>query len=499
MRRPTPPTPSGGDNNSTRPSPPTQINLDNSLISWDPARAGGRASSSTQAENRRKIRAQASRSSATQRKATIAGRVQRQPQQIRTPPITPDGGPDAIPLRAERLHAALVDFSLRATDSSNKPAHVDFQECVGVIEALESRRNWLARALKETSLAQTSIRTDMRTAMTISPALFQAALFISGTFSNSCGLSYTDVKLGVGMAFMRGASLEAVRNALTASEGEHWVFMAIALLAGWELRFGERDFYETHMKAYRSIFGASIGLQEQNTATIRDFAFETLREQLNDLSLSAPARSSRPSEVWSIPSGFNVFAPALAPEVKSLLSIARDLTIYDPTPPASLPIIRNLGLKALAWTPHHAESFEPTSTFEAFWEPAELNALLHVRAAFLGIIALNSHICHTTHKAKTYLDIMGAADVHAASCAHLRTDALIGTKYQYAAVWTRMTLAAISRDPSRDSWLAKWLKAIDIKTWDGLRGLMEAHMLRDEFLPQLRTVFDGVAQEMERQ
>lgn len=333
--------------------------------------------------------------------------------------------------------------------------------------------------------------------MTISPALFQASLFLAGTFSNSCGLSYTDVKLSVGMAFMRGASLEAVRSALTAAEGEHWVFMAIALLAGWELRFGEREFYETHMNAYRGIFGASVGLQEQNTTMIRDFAFETLREQLNDLTISAPVRCLRPSEVWSIPEGFDIFSPALAPEVKSLLSIVRDISVFDPEPPPSLPAIRNLGLKALAWTPHHSESYEPSSTFEEFWDAAELNALLHVRAAVLGIVALNSHICHTRHKAKTYLDIMGAADVHAASCAHLRTPALIGTKHQHAAVWARLALAAVSRDPEGEGWYVDWLKAVGVRSWEGLRALMGRHVLREEFEGKLREVWENIEGEFE--
>ena len=71
--------------------------------------------------------------------------------------------------------------------------------------------------------------------------------------------------------------------------------------------------------------------------------------------------------------------------------------------------------KALAWTPHHAETIEPSLTFEGQWDPLELNALLHARAAILGIIALHSSICHAMHKATTYLDIMGAADMHAHS------------------------------------------------------------------------------------
>jgi hypothetical protein len=146
--------------------------------------------------------------------------------------------------------------------------------------------------------------------------------------------------------------------------------------------------------------------------------------------------------------------------------------------------------KAIAWTPHHGETIEPSPTFEGQWDPLELNALLHTRAAILGIIALHSSICHTMHQATTYLDIMGAADLHAHSCLHLRTDALIGTRYQDLAIWARVSLAAISRDPSRDQLFRNWLTIAHLDTWDALRAVMEAHLLQDEFLPQTRALFD---------
>jgi len=468
------------------------IDLDSSLISWSPARPGGNASTAASAANRRKIRAQASRSSATQRKATMATKARRQsevpPQQTVTPPSsaqsTPGAGREDVLVRAQRLRALL------SQSDHDAPHYVDFQQFVGVVGALRSQQNWLTRALRETTMAQTNIRTDMRDAFTISPTLFQATLFISGTFSNTCGLSYADVKLGVGMAYMRGASLDAVRGAITSTEGAHWVSMAVALLAGWELRFGDRETYEIHMKAYRGIFGSPLCLEERSIAMMRDFAFESLREQLNELTIEAPARSSKPSDVWNIGPGFDVFSPVLAPEVKSLLAIIRDTTHYDIRKPGSLQFIRNQGLKTVSWSPHHDESFEPPSTFEGHWDGTELTALLHVRAAILGVICLHSHLCHEMYKATTYLDIMGAADVHAASCFHLDTDSLMGTKYQYAAVWSRVTLAAISRDPSRDALFIPWLKATGLTTWDSLRSVMESHLLQDVFYPQTRAFFD---------
>jgi hypothetical protein len=323
----------------------SHIDLDSSLIAWIPTQRDGRGSNADVAANRRKIRAQASRASANSRKATIATKVQRKPQRIPTPSPSISSTPgherqDAL-LHAQRLHEALKQSGI---DDSAVPRHVDFQEFVSVVDALESQQNWLTRALRETTLAQTSIRGDMRDAFTVSPALFQATLFIAGTFSNTCGLSYSQVRTGVGMAFMRGASLDAVRSAITAQQGEHWVSMAVALLAGWELRFGDRDSYDIHMTAYRTLFGAPLDLKENSIAMMRDFAFESLREQLNGLVLSTPLRTSNPSAFWCIQPGFDVFGPVIAPEVKSLLSIVRDTAHFDPRPLSSLQFIRNQGL-----------------------------------------------------------------------------------------------------------------------------------------------------------
>lgn len=320
------------------------IDLESSLIAWNPNQRGGRGSAADVASNRRKIRSHASRASATQRKTTMATKVQRKPSQVPTPPSstssTPGTGQNDALLQAQRLHAAL---SQSGDPNSVASRHVDFHEFVSVVDALQSQQNWLTRALRETTLAQTSVRSDMRDAFTISPALFQATLFIAGTFSNTCGLPYSAVRTGYGMAFMRGASLDAVRSAITSAEG-HWVAMAVALLAGWELRFGDRESYGIHMNAYRTLFGSPLDLKEHSIAMMRDFAFESLREQLNDLVLFAPLRSSNPSDSWSIQSGFNVFSPVVFPEVKSLLSIVRDTASFDPRPPPALQFIRNQGL-----------------------------------------------------------------------------------------------------------------------------------------------------------
>ena len=144
----------------------------------------------------------------------------------------------------------------------------------------------------------------------------------------------------------------------------------------------------------------------------------------------------------------------------------------------------------MAWTPHHSQSVQSSATFEEVWDTAELNALLHVRAALLSIVALNSHICHDLHQATSYLDIMGAADVNAHSCKHLRTPALLGTRYQYAALWARLVLASISRN-STDAWsLRTWLHEIEVSTRMQLEVLMSRHLLMSSFRERSRKLFD---------
>lgn len=80
---------------------------------------------------------------------------------------------------------------------------------------------------------------------------------------------------------------------------------------------------------------------------MRDFAFESLREQLNDMVLTTPLRASNPSGFWQIQPGFNVFAPVVIPEVRSLLSIIRDTAHFDPRVHGALQFIRNQGLVSL--------------------------------------------------------------------------------------------------------------------------------------------------------
>lgn len=456
---------------------------DGNWITWAPGQTAGKRGVSTQSHDvRRRIRAQASRASASQRKATLAAKARQQTQQAPDLSNVPSGsaassqsGVKDVLVQAHRVTKALAQSHDRTVSATSAADDVKFREFVEVLHNLQSQRAWVDNALQETSLSQKAIRMVLLDAMVASPTLFQSTLFMSGTFSNTCGLAPQDVDLGYGMVFMRGASLEAVNGAITQAESEHWTSMAVALLAGWELRFGDKASYEVHMRAYQHMFDAAVAFEERNITLLSDLAFEALREQLNSVQPRIPLRSSGPANALQLPPGFHVFTD-MKPEVLSLLSIARATIDHKIDMPNAVSNIRGLGLQCMSWTPHHSVSVKPWPTFEADWDPEEMNALYHVRAAVLAIIAVHSYDAHTHHKAKTYLDIMGAADVHAFSCHHLRSAALIPTKYKWLVLWARFTLLAISRTSGHDPMVKQWMAELQVASWEDMKSILEAHV-----------------------
>lgn len=471
---------------------------DSNWISWAPGKTAGKRGVSAQSQDvRRRIRAQASRASANQRKATLAAKVR---QQIESPGLENlPPGPDAarqsgikdVLVQAHRVTKALVHSNERTIRTTSAADDVKFREFVEVLHNLQSQRAWIDNALQETSLSQKAIRVVLLDAMVASPTLYQSTLFMSGTFSNTCGLAPEDVDLGSGMVFMRGASLDAVNGAITTAESEHWTSMAVALLAGWELRFGDKASYEVHMRAYHHMFDASVALEEKNITLLSDLAFEALRERLNNMQPRIPLRSSGPANALQLPPGFHVFTD-MKPEVLSLLSMVRATLDYDINAPNAVTHIRGLGLQCISWTPHHSVSVKPWPNFEAAWDPDEVNALYHVRAAMLSIMAKHSFDAHTQHKAKSYLDIMGAADVHAFSCHHLRSDALMSTKYKWLVLWARFTLLAVSRTSGHDAIVKLWMAELQVASWEDMKSILEAHVFPSNTAERSRHLYQDL-------
>lgn len=423
---------------------------------------------------KRQVRAQASKSSANIRKATIKARSERRAQ-------LSQGAASEI---SQVLDQAQILYS--ALDHA-ADHHVDFHTFVQTLHLLNNQAKFLQTSLGETNLAQRAIRTQLSEAAPIHPSLFQATLFISGTYSNTCGLAHSDVNLGVGLVFMRGSSIHAVNHALTtAAESSHWTSMAIALLAGWELQFGDADSYSVHMKAWRNIFNHPPDLDESSVLMLRDFAFESLRDQLNTRAAARPDLGSRFRTAPDIPPGFRVLLPAVRPEARSILTILRDTIVYDIVSDTTCVRIRSLGLVTMAWSPHHSVSFVPNPDFEAAWDQLELNALYHLRAAVMAIVAWHSHLAHSMHNAVTYLDIVAAGHVHAHSCAHLRTHALMDTRYQSLAIWARVVLCSISRVPDQDAEVRRYLVEAGLERWEQMEMLLRTHTLLESFEPQAR-------------
>lgn len=388
-----------------------------------------------------------------------------------------------------------ADVISRAKNNS-KVADADVQITVEILHEFFAQSTRIQKPLLETGLAGSTMRESLRQAIVISPSLFQSSLFVAGTFSNTCGMAFEDVQMGVGMLFMRGVSLQAVHSALltaTEKDFEHGSTMAMALLAGWELQFGDKESYEIHMRAWQSIFQNPRGIKASSLPLmLSDIVFEAIREQLNDASLSDFRAQPGESARTGLQEGFSIFSTT-RPEAMSLFSIIRLARDYDVTTDNPPTRIRLAGLQAMAWTPHHSESTIPAPSFELAWNKIELNALYHARAATLSIISLHAHIAHSMHNAVTYLNILGAANVHAHSCQHLRTPALMGTRFAYLAIWARFTICAISPGSTPNHLLKQWLKELHIKTWVQMKVILEAHLFLDAFAVQAQTLFEELS------
>ena len=319
-------------------------------ISWNPEAHSKLATQAESADIRRRIRAQASKSSAAQRKATIASRAAKQglqPQTRSTGTKETLRGAQDVMSRAHKLGAILTNLQAKPSSAQALPSgHTHFRDFVDVLHRLENQQLWLSQALKETTLAQTSIRVVLRDAMVVDPALFQSSLFVSGTYSNTCGLAHSEVTHGLVLTYMRGASLEAVNTAITDGETGPWTSMAVALLAGWELLFGDRAAFEIHMRAYQH-FDTTLNLAESSIAMLNDYTFESMRERLNEAAIKA----AQPGfDLRLLAPGFRVIQ-CQRPEIFSLFSFTMETALFDLRAEGALHRIRSMGLQCIFWSP----------------------------------------------------------------------------------------------------------------------------------------------------
>lgn len=334
-------------------------------------------------------------------------------------------------------------------------------------------------AVQASTMAQKSFRTLLWDAVTSNTLLFQAGLFVSGTHSNTCGISAEALNhMGTGLILLRGASLGAIQASILASGSDSMTTTAIAMLAGWEQRFGDRQSYAVHMAAWNRMSLSSKALEENNVATLVDTTLETFRENLNDRSLSiinthgSLMRSHRPQYHDALPPGFRVFSLG-RPEALSLLNIVAHIGLSDPNAADAVPYIRKLCIENMAWGLSHTLSMKAYTPYEEEWDKAEAKALYHIRA---GCVSINGILLQTAldaHKVPWTMDLAAGLEVHTVACQHLNTEELMGTKYQEIAIWSRFVMCAISRDPERDDQLKRWLRRLEIQNWSQLEAMLE--------------------------
>lgn len=423
-------------------------------------------------KKQKELRSHAAAASAGKRKATIARKEaqQRLSQMIRL----------GIPIEA----VANTIITQRAPPNVLRPSPDAFKQLVELVTEIQGDGVWYLGPVERTSLAHKAIRKTLWDAMVNSVTLFQAAAFVAATHCNSCGLPSTAVHMGSGLIVLRGASFNAVQGAITDATTDSLTPVSIAMLAGWERRYGDPESFQVHMQAWRSLSLPPKALDENHVATLTDLTLETFRAALDERSVASPGGFrivQSPQDILdltTLPPGFKIFR-VLEPESRSLMELVSQLVRLDVRAADSVLQLRRLSLENLAWSPHHTHSASPSPAHEDAWDPLELRALYHVRAAMISLIALTLRHAADRHRSPWRFDMETALSVHTTSCQHLGSESLLTTKYREIAVWARFILCATSRDPPRDEMMRGFLSELKVTSWEQVRKLLKKHIFNE--------------------
>ncbi|KAK4550013.1 hypothetical protein LTR36_002980 [Oleoguttula mirabilis] len=453
-------------------------------VAYDPDKDVERTATNIAPQGSVSVRRHAALVSAAARKATIAKNNsimhQRQQRRRRKPPSSEQQESNRVPkARAKaakagvlgRSRIGLLEIAFDKVSSSDLATYVS--------SLLRSP----PIGLQQPSMSLKAIRTQLLDAFTNSSTLFQAALFMSGTHSNTCGLppSALHADMGTGMILLRGATMDAIQTAVVAENGSGTTSVAIALLAAWERRYGDRQSYEIHVRAWQTMSLCPGALEVNSIATLADLTLEGFREGLNERSTTTTSSLLPESRIGarrypaSLPPGFMVFS-ADRPEAMSLLHLVAQDATHVPGAVDAPARMRKVCVENMAWGASHSISCETMPAHEDSWDQAELNALYHVRAACISINGVILQATLDAHGMELGMDLAAGLAIHTESCKHLRSEALMGTKYQEVAIWARFIMCAISREPSTDRLLRSFLQLQGVRSWNQLGLLLERHL-----------------------
>jgi hypothetical protein len=457
------------------------------FVDCAPGGVSGRNSDPGIHKVRKDVRSHAATASAAKRKATIAKKeAQQKLLHMHRLGLPVDKAIDQ--LAVQRLRPA-----------APAPLSNSFKQLVELVTELQGDRVWYLGPVERSSLAHKALRSILWDAMLNSATLFQAAAFVAATHCNSCGLPSTAVHMGSGLILLRGASFNAVQAAITSSNNDSLTPVGIALLAGWERRYGDPESFQVHMQAWRSLSLPPKALDENHVATLTDLTLETLREALDERAEASSGgfkivKSPQVIlDLTTLPPGFKAFHVRNA-EARSLLEIVSLLTRIDPRASDAIDQLRRISLENLAWSPHHTHSSTPSPAHEDAWDQLELKALYHVRAAMISLIGLTLQNSMDLHGSVWTFDMKSALLVHTTSCQHLNSEILMDTKYKEVAVWSRFIMCATSFDPQRDALIRDFLQQLDITTLIQMRKLLRKFIYYEPiFEPSCRAFFDRLS------
>lgn len=423
--------------------------------------------------------------------------------------------------------------------------NASFERFVAYVARLHQARSWYYGGIAGASLAHKVVRTLLWDLLAEDTLLFQAAIFVSGTFSNTCGIPKEQlVHMAPALAVMRGSSMRALREAAFTTEQTSYKTAAIALLAGWEKRFGDTESADVHMQAWRALPLPEHALDEEYVLALLDVTFQVFQDSLiehvafeddenetpsssSSSFLAPPIREASPT----LPAGFSgYFHPW--PESQSLRALLSQLTQYNFTTPTSVSQIRQLCIEFLAWSPSHSQNLTPVPEYESQFHPLELKILYHIRAACVSISAMYLRLASDYHHVQWIADVEEAVHAHTMSCHHLPTNALMMPHPPHPhggndtanispphhdhipiALWSRWIMCVAARDPASDDLLRELISRAEgggggggrggaegggggrgsgIRKWKDLENLFKKRFLLPEFLVERSRELYGI-------
>ncbi|KAF2724719.1 hypothetical protein K431DRAFT_131585 [Polychaeton citri CBS 116435] len=462
---------------------PDQERQNVTWVTFNPAVNAGSNNRRTYASNeerRRDVRSAAAKASAAARKATIA-RKEREKQLGCASPT------DSRPRPRKRPSAKRLASAEHASELKN----VD--QCQQITA--------------DSSISSDVFETMLWSSILTNCDLHYTAMLLTATPSNYCAIDHPK-HVGAGRACiisLRGSALRSIYQlsgtALNTRKAHGSFSAAIAVMAGWEQMYGDPKWYELHMKAWRDIVKPQQGAswEREHAAGMADRVIEVIRKRYSWLAaqtqgtrglLLAEGEDSmrtRAEEVL-LATPFDLGRP----EARVLVHISTKLLNYNPTAPNSMSAMHEMGILLLMWRPQRG--------LPADWAAAGLDpeliedlALYHVRAALIAVGAAWSLLHSMATGNKLFMDVLDTIDEHFRETRPLRTEVLLGTKYEEIALWTRFTLTAKARPHFWDGRSIEILRQLiirqDIQCWEDLDALLKRY-------PYVQPVYEDCSREL---